>query len=123
MVDKQTTFSPVDDLEETLVSNYLSVEDVKMGDKVQIIKSADKPILWQEEITMKKEGKESEVITVYKVMILKNKLELEMKVNGISRKTIHAKIGNDVSKLANLTATLAIGGTGSFSHFFIASLE
>lgn len=123
MTDKQTVFSPVESLEDSLTSTYLTVEEVKSGDKVTIVKDPDRPIIWTESVDFAKEGKEAKPTTIYQCMVEYKGRKVEMRMNGLSRKTIFNKVGEDTKSLAGKVGILAVVDKGAFSHFFIAAFE
>ena len=106
----------VTDLQETLTSPYLAIEDAGVGDEITFVKEDDFPILFSEIVDFTDKEGNPKPTTVYKIHILHEKQVKMMKLNGISRKEIFKVVGNDLQKLIGMKAILDKDGHGSFKY-------
>ena len=106
----------VTDLQETLTSPYLAIEDAGIGDEIEFVKEPDFPIMFSEIVDFTDKQGKVKPTTVYKTHILHEKQVKMLKLNGIARNEIFKAVGNNLKDLIGMKATLDKDGHGSFKY-------
>lgn len=123
MTEVQTKFSPVESLEKTLTESFLSIDDVQSGDEVKFIKLTDRPMIWTIQKDFTKEGEKSEETTLYYSMVNFKGREMEMRLNGPTRKVIFEKVGDKLDDLKDRVGLITLMKKGNYSYFFVSSIK
>ena len=112
----------VTDLQETLTSPYLAIEDASIGDEIEFIKEDKFPVMFSEIVDFKDDKGNIKPTKVFKVHILHEKQVKMLKLNGIARNEIFKKVGNDLESLVGLKAMLDKDGHGSFKYVHFSKI-
>ena len=122
MTNDKVEHQAVTDLQETLTSPYLAIEDAGIGDEIEFVKEPDFPIMFSEMVDFTDKQGKVKPTKVFKVHILHEKQVKMLKLNGIARNEIFKKVGNDLKDLIGMKASLDKDGHGSFKYIHFGKI-